>query len=77
MLVDDIRSLPKRWSTRIAGLQITSVLAFWALVPPEWRAAVPNWFMFGMVIFFGCTFIAAQSVQQKSLNKDKEEKDGA
>lgn len=69
-LVDDIDTLWKRWSTRIAGIQLTAALTYWALIPAEWKAAVPNWVLLLLVGIFGAAFMGAQAVKQPSLNKD-------
>lgn len=75
-LVDDAHTLWRRWSTRIAGIQIVSAAAFWALLPADWRDAVPSWFKFGLVIAFGLSFIGAQSIAQRKLrNACKDDKD--
>lgn len=71
--VDDLRLLPRKWSTRLAGIQITSVVGFWALVPAEWKSAVPNGFMFALVIFFGLTFVIAQAIHQPKLKRRRGE----
>jgi hypothetical protein len=71
-LIDDLGSLYKRWSTRIAGLQLTSAVAFWGLAPPEWKAAVPNWALLAMMAFFGLAFMTAQGIKQPSLTPPAE-----
>lgn len=68
-LVDDIHLLWKRWSTRIAAIQLTSAVAWWAVLPAEWKAAVPNWVLLVIVGAFAIGFVGAQSVKQKGLDK--------
>lgn len=66
-LVADLGTLWRRWSTRLAGVQATGVIAFWGLAPAEWKAAVPNWALFALMVFFGLCFIVAQAIKQSSL----------
>lgn len=64
-LVDDLRHLWRRWSTRIAASQAGLVL-FWAGLPDEWKAAIPNTVLIAVVAIFAASFIGAQAVKQKS-----------
>lgn len=68
-LVDDIDNLYKRWSTRIAAVQVGSAVLFWAAMPDDLRDAVPHWVKCAMVAGFGLMFIGAQSVKQQKLQK--------
>jgi hypothetical protein len=66
-IVDDVGTLWKRWSTRIAAFQFSTVLIWWAGVPAEWKAALPA--SAGMLLLAGsgAAFIIAQMVKQKNL----------
>jgi hypothetical protein len=75
-LVDDIGILWKRWSTRIAGVQLVSAVAFWAALPQRWQDAIPNWVILCIVSMFAAAFIGAQSVKQKSLQPDGDVTEG-
>ena len=66
-LVADVNNLWKRWSSRIAGVQLTAALAYWGLIPAEWKAAVPNWAIALAVAFFGAAFLSAQSIKQSTI----------
>lgn len=68
-LVDDANLLWKKWSTRIAAIQLASVITWWAGLPPEWKAAVPNWVLLTLVGIFGAGFIGAQLISQPNLKK--------
>lgn len=70
-LVDDVRLLHRRWSTRIAASQAGLVL-FWVGLPPEWKTAIPNWVLAIVVAIFAVAFISAQAVQQPALNRPKD-----
>lgn len=71
-LIDDVHTLWKRWSTRIAGIQFVGVMAWWGALPTEWKAAVPNWVLTGAVAVSGLLFIAAQAVKQPGLKGDQQ-----
>jgi hypothetical protein len=71
-LVDDINTLWKRWSTRIAASQL-GLVGFWAALPAELKAAVPGWALAITVAVFAVAFVSAQAVAQASLRA----KDGA
>lgn len=68
-LVDDAATLWKRWSSRIAALQVVTV-PFWLGLPDDWKAAVPGWVLALTVAVFGAAFLTAQAVKQPSLNPD-------
>lgn len=68
-IADDANNLWKRWSTRLAGIQVGSSIAAWAALPEEWRQAIaahPN-LLFAGVAGLGTAFVLAQAVKQKSL----------
>lgn len=68
-LVDDLANLKKRWSTRIAGIQFGAVIIWWAGLPQEWKAAIPNWMLTGAVAISGAAFIVAQMLKQPGLKR--------
>jgi hypothetical protein len=67
-LVDDLDTLWKRWSTRIAAMQAGLVL-FWTQLPDEWRNAIPSWVLAVTVGICAVSFIGAQAVKQESIQK--------
>mgnify|MGYP001580284589 CR=1 FL=1 len=72
-LVDDLGTLWKRWSTRIAASQAVLV-AFWLGLPDDWKTAIPGWALSIVVGVFALAVIGAQSVKQPGL---KPPSDGA
>jgi hypothetical protein len=68
-LVDDAHTLWRRWSTRIAAVQFTAVVAWWGALPAEWKAAVPDWVILIVVAASAVGFMGAQAVAQPNLRK--------
>lgn len=64
--VDDIGTLWKRWSTRIAASQAALVALFVAL-PEKWQDAIPHTVLAVIAGIFAFGIISAQAVKQKSL----------
>lgn len=69
-LVDDVQTLWKRWSVWISGSLLTSVIAYWGIVPAEWKAAIPNWLLAIVLIVGLVASISAQAIRQQNLTKD-------
>jgi hypothetical protein len=65
-LVDDAGTLWKRWSTRVAASQL-GLVGFWAILPTEWKTAVPNAVLLIVVMVFAIAFISAQALKQPGL----------
>lgn len=66
-LIDDARFLWRRWSTRIAAFQVSSIAIWWLALPEEWKAEIPHSWIKGAVFLSGLSFIGAQMVVQPKL----------
>lgn len=72
-LIDDLDTLYKRWSTRIAASQVALVALFVSL-PEKWQDAVPHTLLALLAGIFALSIITAQSVKQTT--NDISTKDG-
>ena len=72
-LIDDLDTLYKRWSTRIAASQVALVALFVSL-PEKWQDAVPHTVLALLAGLFALSIITAQSVKQ--TERDIPTKDG-
>ena len=73
-LVDDARFMWRRWSTRIAAIQVGSIAVWWVALPDEWKAVIPHSWIKAAVILSGTSFIGAQMIAQPKLQQRIEEK---
>lgn len=62
-LIDDLDTLYKRWSTRIAASQLGLVALFVSL-PEKWQDAIPHTLLAILAGLFALSIITAQSVKQ-------------
>lgn len=65
--VDDINTLWKRWSTRIAAAQVGLVALFVSL-PEKWQDAIPHTILALLAGLFALSIISAQAVKQTNTN---------
>lgn len=71
--IDDIDTLYKRWSTRIAASQ-GALVALFVMLPEKWQDAVPHVALALLAGAFALAIIGAQTVKQTA--NDISTKDG-
>lgn len=72
-VIDDLDTLWKRWSTRIAAAQVGLVALFVSL-PEKWQDAIPHTVLALLAGLFALSIISAQAVKQTKM--DISTKDG-
>ena len=71
-LIDDLDTLYKRWSTRIAASQL-ALTALFVSLPEKWQDAIPHTVLAVLAGLFALSIITAQTVKQTT---DISTKDG-